>query len=104
MEIISKLIDEMDATFTMKNMYGANVLHIAVKGDQPAPLHYFLHSKSMEIDEPDQKGSTPLHWGCYSRSEYALNFLLAKRPNLDAQDNHGFTPLHLAVKSVEDST
>lgn len=58
----------------------------------------------MKIDEPDQKGSTPLHWGCYSRSEYALNFLLAKRPNLDAKDNLGFTPLHLAVKSVEEST
>ena len=49
----------------------------------------------------DNKQSTPLHWACYSRSEVALNYLLAMNPNLEAKDQKGLTPLHLAVKSVE---
>lgn len=49
----------------------------------------------------DNRGSTPLHWACYSKSEVALLYLLAWVKVLDDQDCEGFTPLHLAVKSVE---
>jgi ankyrin repeat protein len=60
----------------------------------------------MEINCIDKRGSTPLHWACYSKSEYALSFIIALNPKLDAQDNLGFTPLHLAIRSVgvDDST
>lgn len=54
----------------------------------------------MSIEDRDNRGSTPLHWACYSRSEFALSYLLAMNPELNALDNSGFTPLHLAVKSV----
>ena len=49
----------------------------------------------------DKRGSTPLHWACYSNSEIALSFLLAWGPELNNQDQDGFTPLHLAVKNVD---
>ena len=49
----------------------------------------------------DNRGSTPLHWACYSKSEFALNYLLSMNPNLEIKDNQGWTPLHLAIKSVE---
>lgn len=90
----------MKADFRAKNCYGANVLHIAAQGDQPAPLYYFARIKDMDINETDNRGSTPLHWACYSRSEFALSYILALGPELEIQDQAGFTPLHLAIKSV----
>jgi len=56
----------------------------------------------MDISEADNRGSTPLHWACYSKSEEALIYILACNPNLEAQDQNGLTPLHLAIKSVPD--
>jgi ankyrin repeat protein len=64
------------------------------------PLYYFVTEKGMSLDESDNRGSTPLHWACYSRSEFALSYILALNPNLELQDNSGFTALHLAIKSV----
>ena len=90
----------MGADITTKNVYGANVLHIASQGDAPCPLYYFAKIKNMDINEVDNRGSTPLHWACYSKAEYALSYLLAMGPNLEARDQHGQTPLHLAIKSV----
>jgi hypothetical protein len=55
----------------------------------------------MDIRCKDNRGSTPMHWACYSKSEIALCYLLSWVKNLDDQDIEGFTPLHLAVKSVE---
>ena len=55
----------------------------------------------MSINVKDNRGSTPLHWACYSRSEVALNYILSLNPDLEAKDDQGYTPLHLAVKSVE---
>ena len=54
----------------------------------------------MDINEVDNRGSTPLHWAVYSKSECALSYILAMNPDLEAKDQNGFTPLHLAIKSV----
>mmetsp|Transcript_15391 Transcript_15391/g.10778 ORF Transcript_15391/g.10778 Transcript_15391/m.10778 type:complete len:85 (+) Transcript_15391:1-255(+) len=54
----------------------------------------------MDINFQDYRGSTPLHWACYSRSEFALNYLLSMNPNMELKDLQGYTPLHLAIKSV----
>ena len=94
------MTEELDADFKAKNIYGASVLHIASQGDQPGPLFYFVKVKGMDINDPDNKGSTPLHWACFSRSEYSLSYILAMEPNLEAKDKNGYTPLHLAIKSV----
>jgi ankyrin repeat protein len=56
--------------------------------------------KAMSLNDIDNRGSTPLHWACYSKSEFALSYLLAMNPYLEKQDQAGFTPLHLAIKSV----
>ena len=53
------------------------------------------------MNKQDKRGSTPLHWACYSNSEVALSYLLSWHPELDVRDNEGYTPLHLAVKSVD---
>jgi len=56
----------------------------------------------MSLEDTDNRGSTPLHWSCYSKSEFALSYILALNPNLESKDIGGFTPLHLAIKSVAD--
>lgn len=57
-------------------------------------------SKGFKIQVEDSKGSTPLHWACYSGSESAVNALLAWESEIDCQDKiYGLTPLHLAVLS-----
>jgi len=57
----------------------------------------------MDLLVIDNRSSTPLHWACYSKSEIALQYLLAwlDRKALDMKDVEGYTPLHLAVKSVD---
>jgi len=55
----------------------------------------------LDLRSKDHRGSTPIHWACYSKSEVSLIFLLAWVEVLDDQDVEGYTPLHLAVKSVE---
>ena len=66
-----------------RNVYGANVLHVSAQGDQPTPLYYFVRIQAMSLNDVDNRGSTPLHWACYSKSEFALNYLLAMNPCLE---------------------
>ena len=76
------------------------MLHVAAQGDQPVSL-YFFKQLGIDVNAKDNRGSTPLHWACYSRSEIAICYLLAWEININAQDMQGLTPLHLAVKSVD---
>ncbi len=62
---------------------------------------YFFKEKGMDLRAKDTRGSTPLHWVCYSKSEIALCYLLAWQRYLDDPDIQGYTALHLAVKSVD---
>jgi ankyrin repeat protein len=101
-DLIRMMTEEMGADFSIKNVYGANVLHVAAQGDQPCPLYYFVQLKDMDINTADNRGSTPLHWACYSKAEFALSYILAMAPDLEITDQNGLTPLHLAVKAVPD--
>lgn len=56
----------------------------------------------MDINMPDNRGSTPLHWACYSKAEYALSYILSMNPDLELKDQNGLTPLHWAVRAVPD--
>ena len=100
LELIIKLVEENGANIYCRNIYGANVLHIAAQGDQPAPLYYFTQIKGMDINDADHRGSTALHWACFARSDFALSYVLSMKPDLEYQDKAGNTPLHLAIKSV----
>ena len=69
----------------------------------PISLYFFHKVKGMDINTLDARGSTPLHWACFSCSELALIYILAwiKPVHLTYQDTDGYTALHLAVKSSE---
>jgi len=53
------------------------------------------------INSSDMRGSTPLHWACYSYSEIAIHYILALDPDVNVQDIDGFTPLHLAIRRFQ---
>ncbi len=57
--------------------------------------------QNLDLNSKDNRGSTPLHWACYSQSETAIAYILAWNPDVNKQDNEGYTPLHLAVRSVD---
>jgi palmitoyltransferase len=97
-EIINKLI-ENGADPEISNNSGLNVLHMAAQGNQPNALIYFFKKYSLDIHSVDDKGSTPLHWACYSGSEVYVQFLLSLNANVNARDRDGLTSLHLAVNS-----
>lgn len=58
-------------------------------------------SKGLDINSKDKRGSTPLHWACYSQSETAIAYILAWNPDVNVQDREGYTSLHLAVRNVD---
>ena len=48
------------------NSYGLGMLHIAAQGDSPNTLYYFWKVVGMDLNKKDSRGSTPLHWACFS--------------------------------------
>ena len=64
------------------------------------PIYYFIHEKQVNLEDRDNKGSTALHWACYSKSEVTLSYILSMKPDLEAKDEQGYTALHYAIKSV----
>ena len=77
-----------------------NMLHMGAQGDA-APSIFIFKELGLDINSPDAKGSTPLHWSCFRCSEVALSFLLALGPKLNERDQDGNTPLHLAVTHTD---
>jgi ankyrin repeat protein len=72
----------MQATYSVTNVYGANVLHIAAQGNEPAPIVYFVSEKHLDVNSTDNKGNTALHWCCHSKTETALAYILALDPDI----------------------
>lgn len=64
------------------NNFGINVVHVAAQGDQPISI-YFFKQIGLDLRSRDNRGSTPMHWACYSKSEIALVYLLSWVPFLD---------------------
>lgn len=62
---IAFLLEKHGADIYTINTQGLTVLHIAAQGDSPLLMFYYLN-KGLKISVADSKGSTPLHWACYS--------------------------------------
>ena len=70
---------ENKADINVKNANGLNMMHVAAQGDSAPPLYHF-RMLGVDQNSTDSRGSTPLHWACYSQSETALAYLLAWNP------------------------
>lgn len=49
------------------------------------------------VNNPDAKGSTPIHIAAFSNKAEAVKLLISRGSNLNGTDADGNTPLHLAV-------
>lgn len=73
-----------------------NVLHLAAQGDKAETFIFF--ESAFDINCPDSKKSTPLHWASYMNSESIVTYLLAQSNiKVDPLDEDEQTPLHLAT-------
>ena len=103
-KIIMLLISN-GADYTIRTNAGLTVVHYGAQGNQPNTLVYFHLKYSMRLDEPDNSGSTPLHWAAYLGSEASTSYLLGFNWNheidINVQDNRGLTPLHLTTFKKE---
>ena len=56
------------------------MLHLASQGDKVKTFVYYRGM--LDINEPDERKSTPLHWAAFSGSEIVAEYLLAQ-PNIE---------------------
>ena len=122
-----ELFQEYKADINCLNNRNLSIMHLAAQGNSPMTLCYIrqknptlFHSDEsltgidllsesskqlsevkspLRLETPDQIGSTPLHWACYSGSENIVTFLLSWKANPNIVDQEGLTPMHLAVLS-----
>ena len=80
-DAIHALVKHEARAFEINNN-GLNMLHVAAQGDVALPLYLFM-KKGLNINSKDKRGSTPLHWACYSQSETAIAYLLAWNPDVN---------------------
>lgn len=85
----------------LKTDEGLSLIHLAAEGDSVNAIYYFKNKFNIDVDEKDDKGSTPLHWAVFEGCELALTFLISWGADVNAQDQDGHTPLHIAVDYAE---
>jgi palmitoyltransferase len=56
---------EYGANINILNNNGLNMLHVAAQGDT-APTLYMFKELGINLNAQDMRGSTPIHWACYS--------------------------------------
>jgi palmitoyltransferase ZDHHC13/17 len=95
-ELIEYLIS-LGANVYANDKDGHNWIHIAAQSDKINTIYYLIKNYRFNINQGDNKLSTPLHWAAFLNKENSLTYLLAwgADPNLQDIDNN--TPLHLSV-------
>ena len=98
-----KVLVDLGADIELKNSFGLNVLHIAAQGDSAVSIYYFHKILKMSLGCVDSRGSTPLHWACFSNSELSLIYLLSWMTidEMNMRDNEGLTAIHIAIRTCE---
>ena len=62
---VTKMLIEHGANVNLRDKNGLTVIHVAAQGDQVAMIYYLQQYQKLDINEPDFKGSTALHWAAY---------------------------------------
>lgn len=100
--LLAKQLLKFGADPFARNNFGINMQHVAAQGNEPAVMYFLLKEYDLNLLDKDNRGSTPLHWATYSKSEVSLQYLLSwlSEEEINEPDNDGLTALHLAIKAV----
>lgn len=58
---------------------------------------YLVEKMSFDINENDNRGTTPIHWAVYANNEQSVEYLIKKGAKVNVEDKSGITPLHMAL-------
>ena len=79
-----------------------NALHLAARARRTSILSQLLaqhHSSSLDVNQKDRFGMTPLHYACASGNPESVALLLRHGADVDAANWDGLTPLHSCAYS-----
>ncbi len=77
-----------------RNAYNQNLLHVSIEEFNYDLFDLCLSRTSINIDELDDCGMSPLHYAVYVCSAYIVERLLDKNACIMVEDFEGYTPLH----------
>lgn len=96
LDIIQYLVScgaKMDA----KDKDGDSVLHLPV--NRMDIVQYFVERHGMDVEQPNLKGSTVLHYACRRGCDETVRCLVQTcNANVNAVNSNGETPLHMASR------
>lgn len=93
-QVIARLLQDHITAHTYQN--GITLLHLAVQFKQPQVFRLLIQS-GFDPSEPDNTGSTPLHYAVRYGDEAVFAEVVAAAPQ-QQPDKNGELPLHLAVR------
>lgn len=92
-----KLLIEYGADPKLTTNDGLNLLHIACLSGNTIVVVYLIEKMNFDINEKDNRGTTPIHWAVYANNEQSVEYLIKKGAKLNVEDKSGITPLHMAL-------
>lgn len=100
---ILKIFIENGGDINLKAKDGSNILHMAVKGNQPSSFVFLKETYSLDINEGDNLDRSPLHISSDTGNELIQKYILSyKEININKQDKNGQTPMHIAILGNKD--
>ena len=100
LEIVNELVKAFPGEVSAKHQ-GKTLLQVAGHSGQIEILNFLLVNKPEEckklLDEADDEGDTPLHYGVYSKKPKSIETLLNFGADVNAVNAKGSSALHLAV-------
>ena len=93
---VAQMLHEHGASLASKLLDGFNCLQFAVNDGREEVVRWLL-SKNVLVDEPTEKGVTPLMTTCRAGYLKVAQMLQSKGASLAAKDNDGDICLHFAV-------
>ena len=100
LEIVNELVKTFPCEIAAKHQ-GKTLLQVAGHSGQIEILNFLLVNKPEEckhlLNEPDEEGDTPLHYGVYSKKPQSIQTLLNFGADVNAVNAKGSSSLHLAV-------